>query len=53
MNDALRKHVQSGVSSDAFRAIAIKNGMAPLSSSGVALARKKLVSIAEVYRACM
>ena len=53
INDELREHAQAGVSSDAFRAIAIKNGMIRLPTNGVEQARTKQVSIAEVYRACM
>jgi len=53
MTEALREQVQAGVASDVYRRIAIKEGMVPLPINGVAQARAKLVSIAEIYRACM
>jgi type IV pilus assembly protein PilB len=53
MNDALREQVQTGVASDVFRAIAVEGGMATLPVNGIAQARNKQISIAEVYRACM
>jgi type IV pilus assembly protein PilB len=53
MSDALREQVRAGVASDVYRAIAIKQGMVPLPINGVAQARAKLVSIGEIYRACM
>jgi len=53
MTEALRAQVQAGVASDVYRSIAIKEGMVPLPINGVAQARAKLVSIAEIYRACM
>jgi type IV pilus assembly protein PilB len=53
MTEALRQQVKAGVASDVYRNIAIKQGMVPLPINGVAQARAKLVSIAEVYRACM
>ncbi|MFI4938826.1 MAG: GspE/PulE family protein [Burkholderiales bacterium] len=53
MNDALRKHVQAGVSSDEFLAVAVQDGMVTMPVNGVAMARTRQVSIAEVYRACM
>ena len=53
MNDALREQVQTGVASDVFRANAVEGGMATLPVNGIAQARNKQISIAEVYRACM
>lgn len=53
MNDDLREHIGTGIASDVYRKLALKNGMVSLPDNGVEQARQKLVSISEVYRACM
>ncbi len=53
MDEELRAQIGAGVASDAYRQLALKNGMISLPANGVEQARAKLVSIAEVYRACM
>lgn len=53
MDEELRGKIDAGVASDAYRKLALKNGMVSLPVNGVEQARGKQVSIAEVYRACM
>jgi type IV pilus assembly protein PilB len=53
MDDELRTEIKSGVASEDYRKLALKNGMISLPVNGVEQARSKQVSIAEVYRACM
>ncbi len=53
MDDELRAQIGAGVASDVYRKLALKNGMVSLPANGVEQARAGLVSIAEVYRACM
>lgn len=53
MDEELRGKIDAGVASDAYRKLALKNGMVSLPVNGVEQARSKQVSIAEVYRACM
>lgn len=53
VGDELRARISAGVGSDDYRKLALKNGMVSLPVNGVEQARAKLLSIAEVYRACM
>jgi len=53
MNDALRGSIREGVASDEYRRLAIAGGMVTLPQNGLAQARAKKVSLAEIYRACM
>lgn len=53
VDDELRSRIDAGVASDDYRKLALKNGMVSLPVNGVEQARAGLVSIAEVYRACM
>lgn len=53
VNDELRASIDAGVASDVYCKLALKNGMISLPVNGVEQARSKLISIAEVYRACM
>ncbi|WP_137936694.1 GspE/PulE family protein [Chitinivorax sp. B] len=53
MSDMIREHIQPLVSTDVLRTLAIEGGMTPIHLNGLSLARKKLVSAAEIYRSCM
>ena len=53
INEALRELIAPGMSVDDLRHRAVKHGMTPLPINGIAQARLKNTSIAEVYRACM
>lgn len=53
MDEELRAEIKSGIASEDYRRLALKNGMLSLPVNGVEQARNKQVSIAEVYRACM
>ena len=53
LDEAIRNIIHHGSSSDEIRSLALQRGMTPMPQHGVALARQKLVSIAEVYRSCM
>ena len=53
LDETIRNIIHHGSSSDEIRSLATHNGMTPMPQHGVALARQKLVSIAEVYRSCM
>ena len=53
INEAIRDAIHTSTSSDELSKLAIASGMTKISEHGVAQAREKKTSIAEVYRACM
>jgi type IV pilus assembly protein PilB len=53
MDKQIAERVDVGVSADVYRASALANRMFSLPANGVKLARTGVVSLAEVYRACM
>lgn len=50
MTPALRAELRTGISEDELHAIAMKEGMLPLTQQALALARTGEISLAEVYR---
>ena len=53
VNEAMRDAIHASASADELTKLAIANGMTRISEHGVAQARARMTSIAEVYRACM
>ncbi len=53
MDKQLAEHVDVGVSADVYRASALSSRMFSLPANGIKLARTGVVSLAEIYRACM
>jgi type IV pilus assembly protein PilB len=53
VNEAIRDAIHASASADELAKLAIANGMTKISEHGVAQARARMTSIAEVYRACM
>lgn len=53
MDKQIAERVDVGVSADVYRASALASRMFSLPANGVKLARTGVVSLAEVYRACM
>jgi type II secretory ATPase GspE/PulE/Tfp pilus assembly ATPase PilB-like protein len=49
----MRDAIHASASADELTKLAIANGMTRISEHGVAQARARMTSIAEVYRACM
>jgi type IV pilus assembly protein PilB len=52
VDEALREQFIPGISSADLRAIAVQGGMVPLANNGIAQARQRNTSLAEVYRVC-
>ncbi len=53
MDQALAQQIDKGVSADVYRSSAVASSMRSLPANGIKLARTGVVSLAEVYRACM
>ncbi|MEN9436249.1 MAG: Flp pilus assembly complex ATPase component TadA, partial [Pseudomonadota bacterium] len=53
MDQTLAQQIDKGVSADVYRACALASHMRSLPTNGIELARTGLVSLTEVYRACM
>jgi type IV pilus assembly protein PilB len=53
VNETMREAIHASASGDELARLAIENGMTKISEHGVAQARARMTSIAEVYRACM
>ena len=53
MDKALAERVDVGVSADVYRDSALASRMHSLPANGIKLARTGIVSLAEIYRACM
>ena len=53
MDKQLAEHVDVGVSADVYRNSALASRMRSLPANGIKLARTGVVSLAEIYRACM
>ncbi len=50
INDMIRKYICKGVTADEIHNVTIKEGMTPLTQNALKLARRHLISLAEVYR---
>jgi type II secretory ATPase GspE/PulE/Tfp pilus assembly ATPase PilB-like protein len=53
MDKQLAERVDVGVSADVYRDSALASRMHSLPANGIKLARTGVVSLAEIYRACM
>ena len=53
MDKQLAQRVEVGVSADVYRDSALASRMFSLPNNGIKLARTGVVSLAEIYRACM
>lgn len=53
MDQALAQQIDKGVSADVYRGSALASRMRSLPANGIKLARTGVVSLSEVYRACM